>query len=163
MPAVAQPAFNIAIVANTSFRARIATPWHLWVAGALFLFLYAIGAYDYVQSQTQNASYFESQGYGPAQIEYFTDYPVVPLVFWTLNIVAGLAAALALLLRSRWSVVAASISAISILCLDVITFGFMDRWSILGPRLSAFDIGILVLTFALWFYSHRMRRNGVLR
>lgn len=131
--------------------------------GAFFFILYAIGAYDYVQTQTLSTGYFEAQGYGPAQIEYFTDYPFVPLVFWTVNIVAGLAAAVLLLLRSRWSVGVASISAISLPGLQIITFGLMDRWNILGPRLSIFDICILLLTLALWFYCHRMRRKNRLR
>lgn len=115
---------------------RAATPWHLWAVAAVLLFLYAIGAYDYLQVQVQSGAYYQDQGYGPAQIGYFTDYPFVPLVLWTINIVGGLAAVFLLALRSRWAVLAASTAALSQLCLQIITFGFMDRWSILGPRLA---------------------------
>lgn len=143
--------------------ARAATPWHLWVVGVVFLFLYAVGAYDYMKVLAQDDGYYHDMGYGPAQIEYFTDYPFVPMVFWTANIVAGLAAVILLALRSRWSVLAASIAALSQLSLQLITFGFMDRWTILGPRLSLIDIGIMVLTFGLWLYCHHLRRRNVLR
>lgn len=143
-------------------RARTAAPWHLWAVGAIFLLLYAIGAYDYLQVQADSAAYYQDQSYGPAQIQYFADYPFVPMVFWTLNIVGGLAAVLLLALRSRWSVLAASVAALSQLCLQIITFGFMDRWSILGPRLSLTDIVVMLLTFGLWLYCHRLRRQNVL-
>lgn len=141
---------------------RTAAPWHLWVVGVVLLLLYAIGAYDYVLTQAQDTAYFESQGYGPQQVDYFTDYPVVPLVFWTVNIVAGVAAAVLLLLRSRWSLAAVATAAVAQLCLQAITFGFMDRWSVLGPRLSLQDLGVLLLTFLMWAYCHRMRRRNVL-
>ncbi|TDE08442.1 hypothetical protein [Jiangella asiatica] len=59
--------------------ARAATPRHLWLAGLIFLGVYAIGAYDYVQVQVRSESYFEAQDYGPEQIHYFVDYPVAPL------------------------------------------------------------------------------------
>lgn len=141
---------------------RAAAPWHLWVVGAIFLVLYAIGAYDYLQVQAQSDAYFQDQGYGPAQVAYFADYPLVPMVFWTVNVAGGLAAVVLLVVRSRWAVLAAAIAALSQFCLQIITFGFMDRWSILGPRLSLTDIGVMVLTFGLWLYGHRLRRRNVL-
>lgn len=142
--------------------ARAAAPWHLWVVAAFFLFVYAIGAYDYVQVQARSDSYYAAQGYGPAQIEYFTDYSFVPLALWTVNIVSGLAAVILLVLRSRWATVTAAAAAVSVLVLQVITFGFMDRWNILGPRLSIVDIGVLVLTCGLWLYCHCLRGKNVL-
>jgi lipid-A-disaccharide synthase-like uncharacterized protein len=142
--------------------ARAATPWHLWVVGAVFLLLYAIGAYDYVQVQAQSEVYYQDQGYGPAQIAYFADYPFVPMAFWTINIVGGLATVVLLALRSRWSVLAAATAVLSQVCLQIITFGFMDRWSILGSRLALTDIGVMVLTFGLWIYCRHMHRQNVL-
>ncbi|MFC9999959.1 hypothetical protein [Nocardia sp. NPDC127526] len=141
---------------------RTATPWHLWPIGLFFLLLNAIGAYDYIETHTHNAEYFARQGYGPEQIAYFTDYPVVPLVFWTINIAAGLVTAALLLFRSRRGVFAAATATISQLCLQAVSFGFMDRWSTLGPRLGLFDIGVLVLTALLWWYCRTMRDKGVL-
>lgn len=151
------------MVSDSSTSARTAAPWHVWVVGVLLLGLYAIGAYDYVLTRTRSADYFASQGYRQAQVDYFVDYPVVPLVFWTVNIASGLAAAALLLARSRWAVAATATAAVSQSCLQIITFGFMDRWDILGVRLSIQDIVVLLLTFLVWLYSSRQRRRNVLR
>ncbi|WP_157555359.1 hypothetical protein [Nocardia crassostreae] len=141
---------------------RTAAPWHLWPIGVFFLLLNAIGAYDYIETHTHDADYFARQGYGPDQIAYFTDYPPVPLAFWTINIAAGLATAALLLFRSRRALPAAATATISQLCLQAVSFGFMDRWSILGARLGLFDSGVLVLTAALWWYCQAMRNRGAL-
>ena len=45
----------------------------------------------------------------------------------------------------------------------LVTFGFMDRWSILGPRLFLVDIGVWVLTIGLWLYCRTMHDRQVLR
>ncbi|MEQ4723476.1 hypothetical protein [Nonomuraea sp. B19D2] len=133
------------------------------MVGLVLLALYLVGARDYMLTRTLNQGYFGEQGYGPAQIAYFTDYPAIPAIFWTINIAAGLAAAVLLLFRSRRATLAALIAATSQLCLLVITFGFMDRWAILGPRFSLIDIGVWVLTVGLWLYCHAVHRRGVLR
>jgi hypothetical protein len=142
---------------------RAATPWHPWVVGIFFLALYGVGARDYVLSLTLDTEYFDAQGYGPFQVAYFADYPVVPAICWTINILGGLVASLLLLLRSRWAVHATLVCAVAQLCLLVLTFGFRDRWNVFGPRLSLFDIGIWVITLGLWLYSRAMRVQGVLR
>ncbi len=87
----------------------------------------------------------------------------MPLVFWTLNVFSGLMAPILLHIRSRWAVQVALVSSVSILALELITFAFMDRWNILGPWISLFDIGILILTFGLFFYCRVMTRRGVLK
>jgi hypothetical protein len=71
-------------------------------------------------------------------IAYFTDFPIVPAMFWTVALIAQL-------------------------CVDVVTFAFMDRWQILGPRLALFDGGILLLTLGLLLYCRAMFARGVLR
>lgn len=140
---------------------RTATPWHLWLVGIFFLATYAMGARDYVLCLTVSEAYFESQGWHGA-VAYFTDYPLVPLVFWTTGLAAGLAAPAALLLRSRWAVPIALAAALAQLLLQISTFGSMDRWSMLGPEHSLFDIGVMLSTFALWWYCRAMRTRSVL-
>ncbi len=107
--------------------------------------------------------YFESQGYDDAQIAYFTDYPLVPDVFWTIAVWGALCAAVLLLLRSRWAVPVVFVALISQVCLNVVTFAFMDRWQILGTRLALFDGGVLLLTVGLLFYGRAMATRDVLR
>jgi hypothetical protein len=78
-------------------------PWHFWVVGPFFVLLYSGGAYDYVMTHRHDAAYFASQGYDDSQIAYFTDYPLVPDVFWTVAVWGALCAAVLLLFRSRWA------------------------------------------------------------
>ncbi|RCX18605.1 hypothetical protein DFP94_106139 [Fontibacillus phaseoli] len=142
---------------------RIGTPWHLWLIGLFFIFVYANGIYDYFMMFGYNEAYYSTKNYGANVFEYFTDYPTVPLIFWTLNVFCGLIAPILLLIRSRWAVQTSLISAISIFALELTTFAFMDRWHVLGPWISFFDIGILVMTVGLFIYCSLMKRRGVLR
>lgn len=110
-----------------------------------------------------NEAYYSSKNYGEAVYAYFTDYPLVPLICWTINIGTGFTAPIFLMARSRFSIALALTSFISIVFLESITFAFMDRWNVLGAGISLFDIGILASTFGLYVYCRFMRRHGVLR
>jgi hypothetical protein len=110
-----------------------------------------------------DAAYFASQNYDDAQIAYFTDYPLVPDVFWTVAVWGALCAAVLLLFRIRWATPVVLVALIFQVCLDVVTFAFMDRWQILGLRLALFDGGVLLLTVGLLFYCRAMSASDVLR
>ena len=148
---------------ETSSDRRLETPWHLWIVGLFFILLMGAGAYDYVVTHAQDADYFQSQGYDDTQIAYFEDYPLLPAVFWTIGVWGALAASILLLLRTRWATTVAVIALVSQLCLDLVTFGFMDRWQVFGPWLSLFDGAILLLTAGLSLYCRAMSARGVLR
>jgi hypothetical protein len=138
-------------------------PWHLWVVGSLFVLLNFGGVYDYVMAFSENPDYFRSQNYNGEQIQYFTGYPVLPAVFWTIGVWGALFAAILLLLRSRWALPVAITGLLCQVVLDILTFGFRDRWQILGPRLALFDFGVLVLTAGFAYYCHAMMSKRVLR
>lgn len=138
------------------------TPWHLWFVAVFFLLLNVVGSYDYLMILELNEAYFGAQNFGATQIAYFTDYPLLPRIFWTIGLASGVVAPILLLLRTRWAVWFAGISAASRSCLAFITFGFMNRWDIFGPWLSLFDISILLLTVGLYLYCRHMSARGVL-
>jgi hypothetical protein len=138
-------------------------PWHLWVVGVFFVLLYGAGAYDYVMTRRHDAGYFASQNYDATQIAYFVDYPIVPAVFWTVAVWGALAAAMLLLFRSRWATRVVFVALISQVCLDIVTFAFMDRWQTLGPRLALFDAAVLLLTLGLLLYCRAMSARDDLR
>ncbi|MBP1904607.1 hypothetical protein J2Z32_001230 [Paenibacillus turicensis] len=138
-------------------------PWHLWVIASIFLFIYANGVYDYFMMLGLNEDYYTAKNYGEAVINYFSNYPVIPLILYTINIFSGVLAPCFLLLRLRWAVTLAGLSAFSILGLEFITFTWMNRWDILGAAVSLFDIFILLLTFAMYLYSKFLLRRGVLK
>lgn len=142
---------------------RIRVPWHLWLIGFFIIFLYAIGTYDYFMSLGHNAAYFNYKNYGAIVYAYFTNYPLLPLIFWTTNIFGGLIAPILLLFRSRWAVRTSLISAVSIVLLEFLTFAFKDRWNVFGPLASLIDIVIMLITFGLFLYCRAMDKRGVLR
>ncbi len=139
------------------------TLWHLWVIGIFYFFLYGIGVYDYFMVLGLNEAYYNYNNFGEEVYAYFMNYPLLPLIFWTANIFSGITSSILLLLRLRWAVQASFISAISIILLQLITFGFMDRWHILGTRLSIFDMVIMLMKLGFFLYCAAMARRGVLK
>jgi uncharacterized membrane protein len=130
----------------------IRIPWTRWLIGVFFIFVYAYGIYDFFMMLGHDAAYYSSRSYGAVVVTYFTDYPPLLLIFWVTNIVSGVIAPILLLLRSRWAVQVSLISAISILILQFLTFTFRNRWNVLGPWISLFDIAIMLMTFGLFIY-----------
>lgn len=142
---------------------RARAPWHLWVMGLIILALYLIAARDYVSTLIMDPGYFAELGYGPEQIAYFTDYPILPRIVWAVNVVGGILAGVLLLLRSRWCSPIALVAALALSIMLIVTFGFMGRWQALGPALSIPDILVWAFTVGFWLYSRAMRSRGVLR
>ncbi|WP_330632528.1 hypothetical protein [Halocatena halophila] len=138
-------------------------PWHLWFVALFFLLLNIFGLYDYIMVLELNEAYFKSQNFGASIITYFTDYPLLPRIFWTIGVVSGVITPVLLMLRTRWTVWLALTCVISRGCLHLITFGFMDRWNVFGLWLSLFDTSIFLLTVGLYLYCRRMSARGVLQ
>ena len=49
------------------------TPWHLWVIGVVALLWNAMGALDYVMTQTRNEEYMSN--FTPEQLSFFYGFP----------------------------------------------------------------------------------------
>jgi len=76
------------------------TPWHLWLIALFFIFIYANGVYDYFMMLGHNQDYYNSKNYGEAVYKYFTNYPVVLLFLWAINIFGSMIASVALVSHS---------------------------------------------------------------
>jgi len=148
---------------KTSIEYRIKAPWHLWFLGLFFILICSIGMYDYFMVLGHNVDYLNSLNLGEAVISYFTDYPIVFLIFWTINVFSGLISSILLLFRSKWAVWGGLVATISMLCLDVLTFAFRNRWNVFGPWLSLIDITILLMTCGFFFYCRALAKRGVLK
>ena len=138
-------------------------PWHLWAVGVFVLLFAGAGAYDQVMSLSQRSHYFDQQGYGAAERDYFSDYPSAPALLWIIAVWGTVAAAALLLAQSRWAAITASVSLLSQACLLVITFTVMDRWAVFGAALSIVDLAILLLTAGFAAYCWSMWSRGLLR
>ena len=127
---------------KSSIEKHIKTPWHIWLIGLIFVLIYVIGIYDYFMMLGHNIDYYAYKNYGQAVVEYFTDYPILCLLFWIINVLGGFIAAILLLFRIRWAVYGAFAFAISMLCLDIITFTFRNRWKVLWDFIRNEDLSL---------------------
>jgi hypothetical protein len=128
--------------------------WHLLLIIALFLFLYGIAVYDYIMTVSHNQGYFEYLRYNQAVIDYFTNYPLVLLIFWTINVFGGIVTLLLMLMRKEIAFYFSAATFVSMFLLDFITFGFRNRWNVIGAKTSATDIFMLILTLGLCIYNY---------
>ena len=80
----------------------VATPKHLWVVGVLALLWNCMGAFDYVMTESRNASYL--RGFTRQQLDYFFGFPAWVIACWAIAVWGGVAGSLLLLLRKRLAV-----------------------------------------------------------
>jgi len=128
--------------------------WHLLPIVALFLFLYGIAVYDYIMTVSHDQGYFEYLRYNQVVVDYFTNYPLVLLIFWTTNVFGGIVTLLLMLMRKEMAFYFSVTTFVSMFLLDFITFGFRNRWNVIGAKASATDILMLILTLGLRIYNY---------
>ena len=115
---------------NGPISARSITPWHLWLVGALALLWSGFGAFDYVMTQTRNASYLSALS--PEQLAYFYGFPKWVVAAWALSVWGGVLGAVLLLLRKRWAVRAFALSLVTIVLTSFYNFVLTDSVAIMG-------------------------------
>jgi hypothetical protein len=128
--------------------------WHLLLIVAGFLFLYGIAVYDYIMTVSHNQTYFEYLRYNQIVIDYFENYPLVPLVFWTINVFGGVVTLLLMLRKKEIAFYLSLVTFVSMFLLDFATFGFLNRWNVIGAKASTIDILMLILTLGLCIYNY---------
>lgn len=128
--------------------------WHLLLVVAVFLFLYGIAVYDYIMTVSHNQTYFEYLRYNQTVIDYFENYPLIPFVFWTINVFGGIVTLLLMLMEKEIAFYLSLITFVSMFLLDFATFGFLNRWNVIGAKASTIDIIMLILTLGLCIYNY---------
>ena len=106
------------------------TPWHVWLVGVLGLLWNAVGAYDYLMTQTRNESYMSR--FTPEQLEYFYGLPVWVVAFWALAVWGGVLGALLLLLRKRLSAPVFLVSFLAMVVTSIHNFLLSDGLEVMG-------------------------------
>lgn len=136
------------------------TPWHLWGVGILGLLWNAVGAFDYLMTQTQNESYMGQ--FTPEQLEYFYGLPTWVVAFWALAVWGGVLGALFLLLRKRFAVPVLLVSFLAMIVTSIHNFLLSEGAEIMGATGVAFSAVIFAVALGLWLYARAMARRGVL-
>jgi hypothetical protein len=141
---------------------NIVTPWHLWLVGALALLWNCIGAFDYVMTETRNASYMST--FTPEQLTYFYGFPMWAVATWALSVWGGVLGSVLLLLRKRWAVPAFGVSLVTMMLTSFYNFVLTNGLAIMGGAGGlVFSAVIFVIAVALLVYARHLAHVGVLR
>jgi hypothetical protein len=136
------------------------TPLHLWIIGVIALLWNAMGAYDYLMTQTQNEAYMAE--FTPEQLDFFYGFPTWLVAFWALAVWGSVLGSVLLLLRKG---LAEYVFLVSFVCMVVVAlhnYVFADGLAAMGVVGLVFSIAIFVVALFLWLYARAMRARGIL-
>ena len=136
------------------------TPWHLWLVGTLGLLWNAVGAFDYLMTQTRNESYMGQ--FTADQLEFFYGFPAWVVGFWALAVWGGVLGAALLLLRKRLAVPVLLVSFLSMIVTSIHNFFLSNGLEVMGGTGLAFSVLIFFVALGLWLYARAMAHRGLL-
>lgn len=136
-------------------------PWHLWAVGIVSLLWNAVGATDYVMTQTRNEAYMSS--FTPEQLDYFYGFPAWVVALWAIAVWGGVVGSILLLLGRRAATPVFLVSFVSSILVAIYNFGLSNGLEIMGGvGTILFSLLILVVALVLWLYARAMATRGVL-
>ena len=139
------------------------TPWHVWLVGAIALLFNSIGAFDYVMSMTQGASYMAKAGMTPEQIAHYQTMPGWMIAVWAIGVWGAMLGSLLILLRNRYAFPVFAVSLAAFLVSLVYTYGMTDGGEVMGGQMLIASAVITALLLFFLFYARKMAKRGVLR
>jgi len=141
---------------------RTATPKHLWVVGILALVWNAIGAFDYLMTQTRNEAYMGQ--FTPEQLAYFYGFPAWVDATWAIAVWGAVLGSVLLLLRRRLAAPVFAVALVAMVITTIYNYGLSNGLEVMGGAGPlVFSIVIFVIGVALVVYSRAMAARGVLR
>jgi len=139
----------------------VRTPWHLWVIGVIALLWNAMGAFDYLMTQTKNAAYMSA--FTPEQLEYFYGFPTWVIAAWAIAVWGGVLGSLLLLLRKRYAVWVFLVSFVAMVLTTIHNYVLSDGLKIFTDAgTKVFTAVIFLVALALFLYARAMSKRGVL-
>jgi hypothetical protein len=136
-------------------------PKHLWIVGIVALLWSAMGAFDYLMTQTRNDAYMSN--FTPEQLEFFYGLPAWTVAFWAVGVWGEMLGAILLLLRNKlavWAFVASLTGAAVSMFQNYVLDAGME---VVGDPVSlGFAVVIIAAAGALLLYARAMTRRGVL-
>lgn len=145
---------------ETQGESAAVAPRHLWVIGVLALLWNAMGAFDYVMTETRNEGYLER--FTPEQLAFFEGMPAWVIAAWAVAVWGGLAGAGLLLGRRRAAAPVLGVSWAAMVVTSIHNFVLADGAKVMGAGGMAFTAVIFVIALALALYARRMAAAGVL-
>jgi hypothetical protein len=139
----------------------VRAPWHLWAIGIAALLWNAIGAFDYLMTETKNASYMS--GFTPEQLAFFYGFPAWVIAAWAIAVWGGVLGSILLLLRRRLAVWVFLFSLVAMVLTTIHNYVLSNGLEIFADAGSRVFTGVIFLiALALYLYARAMRKRGVL-
>jgi len=140
----------------------VKTPWHLWVVGIIAALWSAMGAVDYVMTETKNEAYMSK--FTAEQLAFFYNLPVWVVAAWATAVWGGVLGAVLLLLRKKFAVWVLLVSLIAMVLTTIHNFVFSNGMEIMGDGASlGFSAAIFLISVALFLYAQAMEKRGILQ
>ena len=139
------------------------TPWHLWLVGVIAVLFNAIGAFDYVMSMTQGATYMASAGMTPAQIAHYQGMPLWMMAVWTIGVWGAMLGSVLILLRNQLAFPVFAVSLAAFLVSLIYTYVLTDGGQIMGRQMAITSVVITALLLFFMSYSWLMPKRSVPR
>ena len=137
------------------------TPWHLWFVGITGFLWSAMGAMDYVMTQTKNESYMAA--FTPEQLEFFYALPAWTVATWAIGVWGGVMGALFLLFKKSIAVWFFLASLLAMVITAFQNYILSNGMQVIGDTFSlAFTAVIFIVAVGLYWYSRAMLRRGTL-
>jgi hypothetical protein len=136
-------------------------PWHLWVIGVIALLWNAIGANDYIMTETKNQRYMS--GFTPEQLAFFYGLPAWVVAAWAIGVWGGVLGSLLLLFRRRLAVWVFLVSLLGVVVTAFHNFVLSNVMSVMGGASAVvFMAVIFLIALGLYLYARAMNKRGVL-
>ncbi len=136
-------------------------PWHLWVVGVASLLWNAVGALDYVMTQTRNAEYMSA--FTPEQLAFFYGLPAWTVAAWAIGVWGALLGSLLLLFRKGLAIWFFLASLIGVVLTTFQNYVLSNGLEVIGgPGSVVFTAVIFLVAVALYLYARAMRERGVI-
>jgi len=136
--------------------------WHFWLIGIVALLWNAMGAMDYVMTQTRNEQYMSA--FTPEQLDFFYGLPIWVESSWAIAVWGGVLGSLLLLLRKALAVPVFLVSLIAMVLTAIHNYGLSNGMEVMGDTFSlVFTAIIFLASLGLYWYSRLMKQRGVLK
>lgn len=139
----------------------VPTPKHLWVIGVIALLWNAMGALDYVMTQTRNEAYMSA--FTPEQLSFFYGFPAWAVATWAIAVWGGVLGAFLLLFRRRYAVWVFLTSLIAMAITAFQNYAVSNGMEVIGDAFTlGFTAAIFLIALALFLYARAMHKRKIL-
>ena len=137
------------------------TAWHFWLIGIVALLWNAMGAMDYLMTQTRNDAYMSA--FTPEQLAFFYGFPSWVIASWAIGVWGGVLGSLFLLLRRQAAVWAFLASLIGMVVTAFQNYVLSNGMEVVGDAFSlSFTGAIFLIALGLLLYAYALRKRGLL-